>query len=83
MLQTWNHRLRLKLVEQRGRQNIFRSIYLHGFSVKAQPNLAVETVTKIGKGNWEKQLFWGRLRQLLSDEVRYSGCAFIRLSVLC
>jgi hypothetical protein len=55
--------------------DIFRSIFLCGFSVQAQPKLAVESVTKIGEGNWEEQLFWDRLRQSLSDEVRCSGCA--------
>jgi hypothetical protein len=75
--------------EARGvsRKNIpwdkFCSIYLCDFSVKAQPKLAVKSVKKIGKDNWEEQLFWDRLRQSLSDEVRYSGYAFIRLSVLC
>jgi hypothetical protein len=73
--------------EARGvsRKNIpwdkFCSIYLCDFRVKAQPKLAVESVKKIGEDNWEEQLFWGRLRQSLSDEVRYSRYAFIRLSL--
>ena len=60
----------------------FRSIYLCDFSVQAQPKLAVKSVKKIGEENWEKQLLWDRLRQLLSDKVRYSGHAFIRLLIL-
>jgi hypothetical protein len=76
-------------MEARGvtRKNIpwdtFRSTYLCDFSIKAQPKLTLESVKKIGKGNWEEKLFWGRLRRTLSDEVRCSGCAFICLSVLC
>jgi len=62
---------------------IFRSAYLCGFSVKAQPKLNVESVKKIGRGDWEEKLFAGRLCQALSDKVRCSGCAFICLSVLC
>jgi hypothetical protein len=75
--------------EARGvtRKNIpwdtFRSTYLCDFNVRAQPKLAVKSVKEIGEGKWEEQLFWDRLRQSLSDEVRYPGCAFIRLSVLC
>jgi hypothetical protein len=74
--------------EARGvtRKNIpwdkFCSIYLCDFSV-AQPKLAVESVKKIGEGNWEEQLFWGRLHQSLSHGVRCLGCAFMRLSVFC
>jgi hypothetical protein len=74
--------------EARGvtRKNIpwdtFRSIYLCDFSVKAQSELTVTSVRGIGEGDWEEQQFWDRLRQSLSDEVRSSGCAFIRLSVL-
>ena len=74
--------------EARGvsRKNIswekFCSIYLCDFSVKAQPKLTVESVKKIGEGDWDEQLFWNRMRQVLSDKVRYSGYAFIRLSVL-
>jgi len=60
----------------------FCSIYLCDFSV-AQPKLAIESVKKIGEGNWEKKVFWERLHKSLSDEVRYIGCAFIRLSALC
>jgi hypothetical protein len=59
----------------------FYSIYLCDFSVQAQPELAVESVKKIGEDNWEEQLFWNRLRQSLSDKVRYSGYAFVCLSV--
>ena|SRR2546423_8796252 len=62
---------------------IFRSAYLCGFSVKAQPKLIVESVKKIGRGNWEEKPFAGRLRQALSDKVRCSGRTFICLSVLC
>jgi hypothetical protein len=61
----------------------FCSTYLCDFSVKAQPKLAVESVKKIGKGNWEEKLFWNRLRKVLSHEVRCSRCTFICLSVLC
>jgi hypothetical protein len=60
----------------------FCSIYLCGFSVKAQPKLTVKSVQNIGADTWKERLFWDRLRQSLSEEVRYSGCAFIRLSVL-
>ncbi|KIX01406.1 uncharacterized protein Z518_09132 [Rhinocladiella mackenziei CBS 650.93] len=49
--------------------DIFRSTYLSDFGAKPQQELAVNSVRKVGKGNWEKQLFWGRLRQLLSDET--------------
>jgi hypothetical protein len=69
--------------EARGvtRKNIpwgaFRSIYLCDFRAEAS-KLAVNSVKNIGEGNWEEQLFWDRLRQSLSDEVRCSGCAFIR-----
>ena len=72
--------------EARGatRKNIpwdtFRSTYLCDFSVKAQPKLTVNSVKKIGEGDWVEQQFWDRLRQSLSDEVRSSGCAFMRLS---
>jgi hypothetical protein len=60
----------------------FRSIYLCDFSGEAQPKLAVESVKKIGDGNWEEILFWNRLSQALSDEVRCSGCSFMSLSPL-
>ena len=85
-LRTWKTQI---AAEARGvtRKNIpwdkFCSIYLCDFSVKAQPKLAVKSVKKIGEGNWEEKRFWDRLRQSLSDEVRCSGCTFIRLSVLC
>ena len=75
--------------EARGvtRKNIpwdtFHSTYLCDFSIKAQLKLTVKSVKKIGQGNWEEKLFWDRLRQTFSDEVRCSGCAFIYLSVLC
>jgi hypothetical protein len=76
--------------EARGvtRKNIpwdtFRSTYLCGFSIKDkdQPTPTAESMKKIGEGNWEEKQFWGRLHKTLSDEVRYSGCAFIYLSVL-
>jgi hypothetical protein len=57
----------------------FYSTCLCDFSVKARPKLAVESMKKIGEGNWEEKLFWNRLHKVLSDEV----CAFICLSVLC
>jgi hypothetical protein len=60
----------------------FRSMYLCGFSVKARRKLVVKSIKKIGEGNWEEQLFRDRLRQSLSDEVRYSRYAFIRLADL-
>jgi hypothetical protein len=60
----------------------FCSIYLCDFSVPAQPKLTIKSVKKIGKDNWEESLFWDRLRQSLSDEVRYLGHAFIRLLIL-
>jgi hypothetical protein len=60
----------------------FRSTYLCDFNVEAQSKLAVESVKKIGDGNWEEKLFWKRLGEVLSAKVR-SGCAFICLSVLC
>jgi hypothetical protein len=62
---------------------IFRSAYLCGFSVKAQPKLVVESVKKIGQGNWEEKQFAGRLRQALSDKVRCSRRTFMCLFVLC
>ena len=55
----------------------FYSTYLCDFSVKARPKLAVESMKKIGEGNWEEKPFWNRLHKVLSDEV----CAFICLSV--
>ena len=61
----------------------FCSTYLCDFTGKAQPKLAVESVKKIGEGSWEEKPFWNRLRKVLSDKVRCSGCAFICLSVLC
>src|SRR4051812_41687954 len=73
--------------EARGvtRKNIpwdkFRSTYLCDFS-GAQPKLTVESVKKIGDGNWEEAVFEVRLREALSDEVRCSGCAFMSLSPL-
>jgi hypothetical protein len=60
----------------------FCSIYLCAFNVKAHLGLAIKSVKKIGEGDWEEQLFWGRLRRSLSDEVRYSGYAFMRLADL-
>ena len=77
------------MAEARGatRKNIlwdkFCSTYLYDFSIQAQPKLAINSVKKIGEGNWVEQLFWGRLREVLSNEVRYSGYTFSRLSVLC
>jgi hypothetical protein len=74
------------VAEARGvtRKNIpwdkFCWTYLCDFSVKAQPKLAVK---KIGEGSWDEPLFWDRLCKVLSDKVSCSGCAFIRLSVLC
>jgi hypothetical protein len=74
--------------ETRGvtRRNIpwdkFYSMYLDNFSMTTQPEL-VESVKKVGEDSWEEKLFWKRLRQSLSDEVRYLGCLFILLSVLC
>jgi hypothetical protein len=62
---------------------IFRSAYLCGFSVKAQSKLVVESVKKIGQGNWEEKQFAGRLRQTLSDKVRCSRRTLICLFVLC
>jgi hypothetical protein len=73
--------------EARGvtRKNIpwdtFHSTYLCDFSTKSQPKLTVKSVKKIGEGSWEEKLFWDRLHQTLSDEVRC--VAFICLSVLC
>jgi hypothetical protein len=60
----------------------FYSMYLDNFSMTTQPEL-VESVKKVGEDSWEEKLFWKRLRQSLSDEVRYLGCLFILLSVLC
>jgi hypothetical protein len=62
--------------------NKFCSTYLHGFVVKAQPTLDIELVKEIGIDDWEEKPFWVRLRKVLSDEVRYSGCSFISLSPL-
>jgi hypothetical protein len=61
----------------------FHSTYLCDFSIEAQPKLTVESVKEIGNGNWLEHLFWDRLRQTLSAEVRCSGCAFICLLVPC
>jgi hypothetical protein len=61
----------------------FCSIYLYGFNAQTQPTPAVKSVKKIGEDNWEEKLFWNRLRRSLSDEVRYSGYALIRLSIVC
>jgi len=63
--------------------DIFHSRYLGGFSTKDEPILTVESVMEIGKGDWVEKSFWRRLCQILSDEVRCSGCAFIYLLVLC
>jgi len=74
--------------EARGvtRKNIpwdkFCSTYLCDFSGEAQPKLAVKSVKKIGDGNWEEILFWNRLSEALSDEVRCSGYSFMSLSPL-
>ena len=74
--------------EARGvsRKNIswekFCSIYLLNFSAENRPKLAIDSVKKIGVGNWKEGEFWKRLRKVLSSRVRYSGCAFIRLSPL-
>jgi hypothetical protein len=76
--------------ETRGvsRKNIpwdkFRSMYLCDLDVKTktQAKLTLNSVKKIGQANWGEQLFWNRLRQSLSDEVRYPGYAFIRLLTL-
>jgi hypothetical protein len=74
--------------EARGvtRKNIpwdkFRSIYLCDFSGEAQPKLTVESVKKIGDGNWEETAFGVRLSKALSDEVCCSGCAFMSLNPL-
>ena len=51
--------------------DIFCSTYLCDFSGEAQPKLTVESVKEIGHGNWEKAVFWVRLREALYDEVRY------------
>jgi hypothetical protein len=75
--------------EARGvtRKNIpwdkFYSIYLRGFVVEPQSILTVESMKEIGDGDWKEKLFLDRLDKVLSDEVRYSGCAFIYLSVFC
>jgi hypothetical protein len=75
--------------EARGvtRKNIpwdkFYSIYLRGFVVEPQSILTVESMKEIGDGDWLEKLFLDRLDKVLSDEVRYSGCAFIYLSVFC
>ncbi|KIX08335.1 uncharacterized protein Z518_02991 [Rhinocladiella mackenziei CBS 650.93] len=62
-----------QIVAEVTRKNIpwdtFCSIYLSDFDAKPQQGLAVNSMRKVGEGNWEEQLFWGRLRQLLSDEA--------------
>jgi hypothetical protein len=74
--------------EARGvtRKNIpwdkFCSTYLCDFSVKPPPKLTVESMKKIGEGNWEEKSFWDRWRNVLSDEVRCSACAFMSLNPL-
>jgi hypothetical protein len=60
----------------------FCSIYLCDFNTQTEPKPTVKSVRKIGEDNWEVKLFWNRLRRSLSDEVRYSGYALIRLSPL-
>jgi hypothetical protein len=59
----------------------FRSTYLCDFSVNTQPKLTIKPVRGIGKGDWNESVFWDRLRQSLSDEIRCSGCTFMPLSV--
>jgi hypothetical protein len=57
----------------------FLSTYLCDFGINAaQPKPTVKSVKKIGQGSWEKEQFWGRLRQTLSDKVR-----LISLLILC
>jgi hypothetical protein len=49
----------------------FRLAYLSDFSVKAEQKLTVKSVENIGEGDWEEQHFWHRLRQSLSNKVRF------------
>jgi hypothetical protein len=48
----------------------FRSIYLSGFSTEARSKLAINSVQKIGIGDWGETEFWNRLRNVLSRQVR-------------
>jgi hypothetical protein len=76
------------VAEARGvtRKNIpwdtFRSTYLSDFSAESRPELDIDSVKEIGKGDWEKSLFWDRLHKVLSCEVRWLGSAFVHLSIL-
>jgi hypothetical protein len=65
--------------EARGvmRKNIpwdaFHSTYLCDFNLDAQSKLAVESVKKIGEGDWGGKPVRKRLRKVLSAKVRCSG----------
>ena len=48
----------------------FRLIYLLNFSAENRPKLAIDSVKKIGVGNWKEGEFWKRLRKVLSSRVR-------------
>jgi hypothetical protein len=60
----------------------FRSIYLWDFQAQALPELNIDSVKNIGKGDWVESQLSGRLRQALSKKVRCPLCAFICNSVL-
>jgi len=57
--------------------NTFSSIYLCNFSADVRSKLAVDSVKEIGKGSWEEQEFWNRLRKVLSSKVRCLRCTLI------
>ena len=64
------------LAQARGvtRKNIpcdaFRSIYLSCFGhTKGQPNLDSDAIQRVGRGDWEQNLFFKRLREALPNRV--------------
>ena len=65
------------VAEARGvtRKNIpletFRLTYLSDFNAKAGQKLTVESVKKVGEGDWEEEHFYDRLCQSLSKNVRF------------
>ena len=56
--------------------------YLYDVSAEARPDLTINSVKKIGEGDWEERSFWDRLREVLSDEVCLQGPPFMRLLVI-
>jgi hypothetical protein len=62
--------------------NTFCSTYFSNFSAENRPKPDVDSVKEIGKGDWEEQPFWDRLRGVFSWKIRCLRCAFIYLSPL-